>query len=470
MNTITLLVVDDEHDMRTGLKRTIAKRFPRLRVLDADSAEKALLTAQSTQIDLALLDIKMGGMSGIELLPRLQEINPLITPIMLTGFATIELAVESVKQGAYDFISKPFERSNLFRVIEKAIERYQLVLENYNLRQQIHLNQNETEFIGSSPAIRQLLSQITTISRTRYTTLVRGESGTGKELVARAIHKLSKRKDKPFIVVNCPAIPEHLLESELFGHTKGAFTGAAQNHRGLFQEAHGGTICLDEIGDLPINIQSKLLRVLQEGEIKPLGATATQSINVRVIALTHLNLEQMIQDKLFREDLFYRLNVVTITTPKLVSIKEDIPQLIHHFAVKAAKELDISPKIFSPHAIQLLSMRQWPGNVRELQNCVRRLIMFSTEETITSEEIALIENINTEPPAQEYSLLCESNTLPKYKEAKEKTLHVFTTQYLSRLFKETDGNITKGAEYSGISRAALQNIIKRYNINKDTLC
>lgn len=468
MNKTKLLIVDDEEDMRSGIKRMLAREFKNLDIITAEDGEHALRLLSSTPIDIALFDIKMPGISGLDLLSDISGKNPRITIIMMTGFGTIELAVEAIKLGAYDFISKPFERETLYRTIHKGIERNKLLKENFNLKQQVNSNELKTEFIGLSPAMSKFQADLQTVARTHYTTLVRGESGTGKELAARAIHSLSPRKNKPLIMVNCPAIPEHLLESELFGHVKGAFTGASHDQPGLFSEADGGTICLDEVGDIPISIQSKLLRVLQEQEIKPLGATKTHKVDVRVIALTNLNLEEMISNRQFREDLFYRLNVVTLKTPNLKDIVDDIPLLIHHFSMKVSKELNAEPKHFSIQSCQFLAKQSWPGNIRELQNSVRRIVMFSQNETIEPEDIHYIENKGVKPIISTSDPTCpiygKDSKILQYKNAKESAIENFTLTYLEALLSTTDGNITQAAELSGISRAALQKIMKRHNI------
>ena len=473
MNKTKLLIVDDEEDMRTGIKRMLTREFKDVDIITAEDGEHALRLLSSTSVDIALFDIKMPGINGLELLSHITGKNPWITIIMMTGFGTIELAVEAIKRGAYDFISKPFERETLYRTIHKGLERNKLLKENFTLKQRVNSNKQKTEFVGTSPAMNKFQADLQTIARTHYTTLVRGESGTGKELAARAIHSLSPRKDKPLIMVNCPAIPEHLLESELFGHVKGAFTGASHDQPGLFAEADGGTICLDEVGDIPISIQSKLLRVLQEQEIKPLGSTKTHKIDVRVIALTNLNLEEMISNRQFREDLFYRLNVVSIETPSLKDIVEDIPLLIHHFSMKVSKELNAEPKFFSIQACQFLARKAWPGNIRELQNCVRRIVMFSQNNTIEPEDIHFIEDKPATPTNEvTHHATCpvygeDSRILP-YKDAKESAIESFTHAYLEALLSTTDGNISKAADLSGISRAALQKIMKRHDIRGDT--
>lgn len=469
MKQTCLLIIDDEQDMRNGLKRMLSRSIDNLEVLTAPDGETGLEVIADVPVDVILLDVKMPGMSGLEMLKQLSKTRPWLTTIMMTGYGSIETAVEAIKLGAYDFITKPFDKKDICRIIRKSIERKQLIQENYLLKQKVGALEGKSGFVGQSEAMRTFLGHIKTVARSNYTTLIRGRSGTGKELAARAVHNQSARSDKPLVMVNCPAIPEHLLESELFGHVKGAFTGADYDQRGLFAEADGGTICLDEVGDLPISVQSKLLRVLQEHEIKPLGATRTETVNVRVIASTNLDLEKMIKEKTFREDLFYRLNVVTLQTPSLHDIVDDIPLLVDHFCRQVCRELELGAKQFSQKAVAALMQRQWPGNVRELQNLVRRVVMFSQTETIDLDDLLVLDNQQrkcVEPTLGERRFLGDG-PIAEYKQVKEEALDQFTNEYLTRLLKETEGNVSKGAEISGLSRTALQKIIRKYGISAD---
>ena len=466
MNKNRLIIVDDETDMRNGLQRLLGREFPELQIIALPDAEQAIRYCAKNAVDLALLDIKMTRMNGLDLLNHLISKDPWLTAIIMTGFGSIETAVEAIKLGAYDFITKPFDKELICRTLNKAIERSRLMRENNTLKEQVCDKTNLNDFIGQSPAFQRFQKNLETIARSNYTVLVRGESGTGKELTARAIHNLSARRSKPLIMVNCPAIPEHLLESELFGYTRGAFTNANQDQDGLFASADGGSLCLDEVGDIPFAIQSKLLRVLQEGEIKPLGSTKTLKIDVRVIALTNLDLEKMIADRMFREDLFYRLNVVSLTTPSLKELSEDIPILAAHFIKKVCRELDIPLKRFDQWAITALMRRSWPGNVRELQNVVRRAVMFCPNDIITVTDLNFIEN----PPHLVIESLPQDNferngKFEAYKDAKERVLEGFSQNYISALLRKTGGNVSQGAELSGISRVALQKIMKRQDIN-----
>lgn len=467
MSDVKLLVVDDERDLLTGIQRIIARTLPEIATTLCANAEEALVTIREESFDLALIDIKMPGMDGLELLTELRNADPWMTVIMMTGHGTIETAVEAIRAGAYDFLTKPFDKELLVQAVNKGWERNRLIRENYMLRQKVQDtgDDGDIEFVGDSSEMRDFYYNIQVVAKTNYTALVRGESGTGKELTARALHKLSNRCDKPLVMVNCPAIPENLLESELFGHVKGAFTDATQAKIGLFNEADGGTICLDEVGDLPLSIQSKLLRVLQEREVRPLGSTQTKKVDVRVIALTNLDLEAMIEEKQFREDLFYRLNVVTLNTPPLRQMREDIPLLTHYFAKQVSKELGIPPKSFCQRAVSALMEREWAGNVRELQNVVRRIVMFSRGEVIQLDDLTFAEqssrSIKTSNGGGSLSISLASMT---YKEAKQEIVDNFTSQYIAAVLKKTSGNVTQGAEQSGLTRAALQKIMKRLDI------
>ncbi|MBW2466194.1 MAG: sigma-54-dependent Fis family transcriptional regulator, partial [Deltaproteobacteria bacterium] len=349
-----ILLVDDEKDLVNGLKRSLQRRLAGIEILTTTSPHAAIDLVSEKSVGIALLDISMPEMNGLDLLENLQKIDSRLTVIMMTAFGSIELAVEAMRRGAYDFITKPFDNDVLIRVIHKALERNRLIRENINLKNRVCEKEAFARFIGQSLPLKRFYERLKIIAKSDYTVLIRGESGTGKELAAHAVHDLSSRKNKKLVVVNCPAIPEHLLESELFGHKRGAFTGAEHDHKGMFDEADGGTICLDEIGDIPVSIQTKLLRVLQEQEIRPLGAEKSHKIDVRVVAITNQDLEMKIGERSFREDLFYRLNVMTLRTPSLVEIKEDIPLLANHFVKFVCCELDIPEKSLSKEAIKSL--------------------------------------------------------------------------------------------------------------------
>lgn len=458
----TILLVDDEQDFARGLERLITRKFPELEVLLAHTGEQALDVLRTSHVDTMLTDMLMPGMTGMELLPLALEINPDLSMIMLTAHGTIETAVQAVKHGAYDFLTKPVEPAELFRVIAKSQERANLMNENRALKEQVRSFSASGELVGESPAMQQLKLSIQAVAHSDYTVLVRGESGTGKEMVARMIHQFSTRADKPFLSVNCPAIPEQLLESELFGHVKGAFTGADKDHKGLFATTDAGTLHLDEIGDISFQVQTKLLRVLQEGEVRPVGANHNEKVNVRVVASTNQELEKSIEDKVFREDLYYRLNVLTITIPPLRDRASDIPLLSYHFLRQSCKEMGLPEKTIAPDVLTYLSTKHWQGNVRELQNYIRRLTVFCSGDAVDMSVVRLVDSgtmIATATTAN------GNVAITQYKEAKNKVIDDFTQAYVSDLLKSTKGNVSEAARVSGLSRVALQKILARLKMD-----
>ena len=457
-----ILIVDDEPDLLTGLKRSFVKRLPGTEVLTASGGREALKILPQEEIALVLMDVMMSDMNGLEVLDRIHSMEPELTVIMMTGYGTIELAVDAIRRGAWDLVTKPLDLDALTRLLGKGLERSRLLVENKKLRSRICPDGTAPEFVGQSPAMQRLYRTIQTSADSEYTVLIRGASGTGKELCARAIHALSRRAGKPFVMVNCPAIPEHLLESEMFGYRKGSFTGADRDHAGLFFQADGGTICLDEIGDIPVGIQTKLLRVLQEQEIKQLGADASTKIDVRIIASTNVDLETMIAEGKFREDLFYRLEVITVRMPSLCEIAEDIPLLASHFLKKARMELDSGEKSFSRAALETLSAHSWPGNIRELQNVIRRAVLFCAGSVIDSEHLMIDSRLPVSDPG---TSMDPDAVITPYKEAKDSCLDSFTRQYVHSLLKKSKGNVSQAARLSHLTRAALQKIMRRYGID-----
>ena len=371
----TLLVADDDPGLRESLERTLTREG--YRIVLASDGRAALERVQAGGIDLIVTDLKMPGLTGLELLRAAKAIAPDVDVILLTAFGTVEEAVKAMKDGAYDFLTKPFRREQLLKLIVKALERRDLIEQNRALQKQLDDLRAKGQAIGGSPAFRRMMTLVEQIADSSATVLVQGESGSGKELVARAIHERSPRKSGPFVAVNCAALPEGLLESELFGYEKGAFTGAAGRKEGRFEMADGGTLFLDEVADLSLVTQPKILRVLQEGEIERLGGTRTQRVDVRIVAASNQDLGQMVKEKRFREDLFYRLKVITITVPPLRDRREDIPVLSHHFvrlyAAKNNRKLDG----LSDEAVRQLEAYSWPGNVRELENVVERAVVLA---------------------------------------------------------------------------------------------
>ncbi len=463
LQTPRILIVDDEPDLLTGLQRTFLKRLPDVTVMTAKDGKGALAVLEQEDIDLVLMDIMMGETNGLEILDRIHTIQPELTVIMMTGYGTIELAVDAIRRGAWDFITKPLELDALARLLSKGFERSFLLNENRQLRRKIVPQTSVPGFVGKSALMQQFYKTIKTTASSGYTVLIRGASGTGKELCARAVHLLSDRRRKPFVMVNCPAIPEHLLESELFGYKKGAFTGAERDHDGLFLQADGGTICLDEIGDIPVSIQIKLLRVLQEQEIKQLGATNPRKVDVRIIASTNADLEVKTSDGSFREDLFYRLEVLTLRMPSLCEITEDIPLLCAYFLNEVRQELGKEKKKLSLAALEMLCAHNWPGNIRELQNVIRRAFLFCNEDVIDSQHL-MVDSTLTSSQSTAMPTAGNDKIIP-YKQAKDTCLDSFTRQYVHTLLTKTGGNISQAARMSELTRAALQKILRRLDIN-----
>jgi len=457
--TDTILIVDDELELLSGLERTLTMDID-CRVLQAENGLDALALLQSNTVDLVLADINMPGMDGLELLGAVKSLDPAITVIIMTAYGTIEKAVEAIKGDAYDFIQKPFDDERLIHILRKGLERNRLVRENARLLKQVREQAPVADIVGKSRPMIGVLDAIQMLAQTDVTVLVLGETGTGKDLAARAIHGFSNRKEKPLVTVNCPTVPENLLESELFGYVKGAFTNAGDSKRGLFEKAHEGTIFLDEIGDLSSTLQTKLLRVLQEKEIKPLGSNTSRTVDVRIIAATNRDLASAMESGQFREDLYYRLNVATLAMPPLNDMREDIPLLVEHFLEKAAQEQGMTRKQVSPEVMNYLLAREWPGNVRELENTLLGWCAMSAGDTILSTVLP----VDVKPCLQSGS----GTSLERpYKELKEDAIESFTIDYLTRLLQHTRGNITQSAQISGIKRQSLQKIIKRYDISVD---
>ena len=383
-----VLIVDDEDLYRRVLER-ILKRQGHL-ISSASNGTEALEFVANERVDLVLCDVKMPGMSGLEVVKKIHALRPDLPCIIITGFGSSERSLEALEAGAFWYLEKPFEHERLDvirRLVDQAIEHGRLKRENRRLRDELQSKYKFDRIVGKSAPLVKMLSLVEKVANTESTVLITGESGTGKELVAQALHYNSRRSNGPLVTVNCGAIPEELLESELFGHVKGAFTGAHQNHEGRFRIADGGTIFLDEIGDMSPNLQVKLLRVLQERTFEPVGSSKTLSVDVRIVAATHQDLLELIEEKRFREDLYYRLNVVPIEVPPLRERQEDIPLLIHHFLDRLQADSDGRGKSISDTAMEALVAHGWPGNVRELENLVERMTVLCPEEEIGVEDL-----------------------------------------------------------------------------------
>ncbi|MBU0515798.1 MAG: sigma-54 dependent transcriptional regulator [Proteobacteria bacterium] len=380
-----ILVVDDEKNYLLVMEDFLAEKG--YDVLTADNARAALDVIADTDLDLILTDMKMPGLNGIDLIRKIKDVDPDMPVVMMTAFGTVEKAVEAMRAGAYDFVLKPFENEAMLRTIERALEIGRLRRHNRLLRQELSGQMGLEEIIGASKSMHHIFELIRTVAPTKSTVLITGESGTGKELIARAVHQLSPRKDNAFVALNCAAIPETLLESELFGHEKGAFTGATAARRGRFQLADRGTLFLDEVGDIPPTIQIKLLRVLQERSFERVGGTTTHQVDVRILAATNQDLKAAVADARFREDLFYRLNVVAVEVPPLRERPDDIPLLAAHFVEKYGRETGQAGLDLDPRTIDVLKTHAFPGNVRELENIIERAVILCTGDTIRPRDL-----------------------------------------------------------------------------------
>ena len=440
-----ILIVDDEAVVRDSLSEWF--RDEGYHVDTADSAKAALEKLAHAHWDIFLLDIRMPGIDGLELQRKLKEAQPDATVIIMTAYASVESAVEAMKQGAYDYIIKPFNPDDLEHTIQKAVERKQLVSENKQLRTKIDELNLLHEIVGTSAATRRLLEQVAMVSASDTSVLIRGESGTGKELIARAIHANSDRRYMPIVVVNCGALSEGVLESELFGHEKGAFTGAQYRRKGKFEMADGGTLFLDEIGDIGLKTQVDLLRVLEERKIFRVGGNVEVPVNFRLIAATNKNLETMIAETKFREDLYYRINVFSITIPPLRERREDIPLLADHFLRRFSRSMNRTVAKISTEAQKLITDYQWPGNVRELQNALERAVLVCKTNQIEPEDLPL--NIHHEND-----------------EAAGHSLAEIERQHIKRTLEETGWNIYRAARLLEIDRVTLYNRIKKYGFKR----
>jgi DNA-binding NtrC family response regulator len=456
-----ILIIDDEKDILVLLKRIISEETDHEAVTESDP-QRALELFKGTPFNLVITDLKMPKMDGMQVLERVKEMDPNVSVVILTAFATIENAVEAIQKGAYDYITKPFRRERILLTIGKVMEWQYMLQENLSLRQALAQKESAPALIGSTLVMKELYERIKQVAPTMATILVTGASGTGKELVARAIHQHSLRASRKFIIVNCTAIPEQVIESELFGHVKGAFTGAWKDKRGLVEEAHEGTLFLDEIGDLNPSMQTKLLRLLQEGEYKPVGSLITKKADIRFVAATNHNLKTDITDKRFREDLYYRLNVVHIDLPALKERRQDIPILAYHFLKKYAQANGKGIQEISPEAMHALMGREYPGNVRELENIIERGVIFCTGDALKVKDL----HLDTEGPSF-FPELTEEMARLSFKEAKDKMIDLFHNQYIIALLRESGGNISRAAEIAGIQRQYLHRLMKEAGIEAD---
>ncbi len=460
-----ILVVDDDKVVLRAVTEILQRES--YTVVAIDDAVEGLAASKDPTVDVAVLDIRMPHLSGMDLLRAIKQARPDVEVVMMTAFATVETAVEAVKAGAYDYLTKPF--SNIDEVsltVAKALERKQLKDRTRVLEEQLSVKGQFEDLIGQSGQMRAVFKLVETVSYSSATVLIQGESGTGKELVARAIHYRSPRKDKPFIAVNCSALTDTLLESELFGHVKGSFTGATANKKGLFEAADGGTIFLDEIGDVPPATQVRLLRVLQEGEVKRVGANDTIKVDVRVIAASNVDLARAKDQGKFREDLFYRLNVITVALPPLRDRPEDVPLLAGHFLRMYAGKMVKKVTGIAPQAMEALVCHRWMGNVRELENVIERAVVLTSREVIDVEDLPqqLRESQGGGGDVEVLSLA----HLP-YAEAKRLAMRAFERRYLSALLEKSGHNVSSAARAAGVDRSNFRRLLKQYEVARGQL-
>lgn len=440
-----ILIVDDEESMRDSLKQMLNRKF--LNIDLAENGDVGLKIMQNKSFDIVILDLKMPGISGMEVLKKIKLNYPDAIVIVITGYATVESAVEAMKLGAYDFLPKPFTPEEINSIISRAIDKRKLEIENIYLHEQLKICIEMDEIIGESEDIIKIKELIRRVAPTGSTVLISGESGTGKELVARAIHRNSARKNEPFITVDCGSIVESLFESELFGHIKGSFTGAIATRRGKFELANGGTIFFDEIGNIDVDVQGKLLRAIQEREITKVGSSETLKIDLRIISATNKDLLKGIREGIFREDLFYRLSVIPIEIPPLRKRREDIPLLANYFLEKFNQKRKKGIKAIEDRTMEQLITYDWPGNIRELQNIIERAVVLSKGEYIKSSDLF-------------YPSLTEDIKI--YHDSSLKTVE---KEHLNRILKMNDWNISKSARILKIDRKTLRSKIKKYDIN-----
>ena len=454
-----ILIVDDEKDMLLLLQRIISEETDH-ELVTAANPVNALELFQKHFFDLVITDLKMPKMDGIQFLEEVKRTQPQCPVVIMTAYATIETAVEAIQKGAYDYITKPFRRERILLTIDKVMKWQEIVMENLALRKALAERDTLSTMIGATPVMNKMFEHIRQVAPTMATVLITGASGTGKELVARAIHQNSLRSSKKFLTINCTAIPEQVIESELFGHVKGAFTGAWKDKKGLVEDAHEGTLFLDEIGDLSPLMQTKLLRLLQEGEYKPVGSVTTRNADLRFIAATNHNLKEDIKEKRFREDLYYRLNVVNIELPPLKERKQDIPLLSYHFLKKYARINQKDIKDISPSAKQALLSQEFPGNVRELENIIERGVIFCRTNTLEMKDLFLDDEQESFYPG-----LNQDTSHLSFKEAKERMILMFHEQYIRSLLRESKGNISRAAQTAGIQRQYLHRLMKETGID-----
>lgn len=455
-NKETVLIIEDKDSMAEMLSQTIEAEG--YRTLTARDGSSGIQIINEKKIDLVITDLKLPGKDGLEVLRAVKDKNPLVPVILMTAYGTIETAVSAMKEGAYEFLTKPFDTNHLLVLIKRALESQRIIAENMLLKEEFAEKLGFPEIIGKSPLMEEVSRNIQKVAPAKTTVLLLGESGTGKELFARALHHMSPRKDNPFVAINCAAIPRELLESELFGHEKGSFTGADYKRIGKFELADKGTIFLDEIGEMDISLQAKLLRVLQGEAIERVGGIRPIPIDVRVIAASNKDLERAVSEKRFREDLFYRVSAFPIRIPPLRERKEDIPLLVKHFIKYYCTELKTDPKDITDGSIGLLMNNQWKGNVRELENCIERAVILCDGKTILPEHLGIV-------PLEDTGILIQDIPLEGgLEEVSREAQKIVESQFIKKVLSRVGGNKTKAAEILKVSYKTLLTKIKDYGI------
>jgi len=454
-----ILVVDDEVDLAVSCQRLLHTKGYETSV--AADGEEALRIIQEEEPHLVVTDLKMPGMNGMALLEQTKELYPQIQVIMMTAYSTIEDAVAAMRLGAVNFVPKPFTPEHLMIVVEQALAERVLREENRSLREQLSRHFSFDNIIGKSPAMSQIFESIKKIADSHINVLISGASGTGKELIARSIHANSRRGGRTFVALNCGALPEHLVESEIFGYERGAFTGAARPKPGLLEAAHGGTFLMDEIGELPASLQVKFLRVLQDGKFRRLGSTQEREVDIRLICATNQELERKVEEGNFREDLYYRINTFTIAIPPLKERRDDIPLLANYFLQKYGEQNQKFVKGIAPEAMELLRSHEWKGNVRELEHVIERALVLAADDCLLPEDL----------PQNIQAVSAEGSSSPgvyidlPFKDAKGKLIEDFERRYIVEVLGKYQGNISRAAVHSGIDRRSLHRLLAKYDID-----
>ena len=460
---MNILVVDDESVIREGLTRIL--EGDSLTVETAKNGHAAIELLQQNDFDLIITDLKMPGMNGFEVLNAVKVLQPDTPVIMITGFATVETAVEAMKSGTVDYIVKPFTPDQILEKVHRALEQKSLSAEEVLIKKEIDCHHGFDQFIGESREMQKIYRRIIQVAATDSTVLISGESGTGKELAARAIHKNSARRDQPFVAVDCTALAENLLESELFGHVKGSFTGAVQTKMGLLKVADGGTLFLDEISNISLSTQAKLLRVLQERQVTPIGGTQPVPFNIHLVAASNRNLKTMIAEGKFREDLYFRLNIIPLELPPLRERKGDIPLLIRHFFNKFIEEVGKDLRGIAPDAMQFLESYSYPGNVRELVNTIERAVVLAEGDIIRKENLELSDNTEVQMPFDGY-IPTNAEALKEMKRhIRDRSVENVEKAFVMNALKRNNWNISRAAEETGMLRPNFQTMLKRLGIS-----